>query len=81
MGETGTPPMLPEQIPGSLFVLGMFTLAVLLGAYPAAFLLALGCAAGWLSFDYRPPVASLGGILAFTLWTAGTIWLFIRMIF
>lgn len=45
--------MLPEQVPGTLFVVLLAVLATVMGEYDVLLILALGCAAAWASFgDY-----------------------------
>jgi hypothetical protein len=49
--------MLPEQIPGTLFVIILLLVGLATASYFSLMLLALGCALGWLGFsrdlDYR----------------------------
>jgi hypothetical protein len=65
--------MLPEQIPGTLFVL-LTALAAIQYSDPGLILLllALGCAAGWGTFGTYGPTTKLGfTLVAFALWAGG----------
>lgn len=70
--------MRPEQIPGTLFILLLATLALTLGEHRIILLLAFGCAAGGASFSpgwYVPAT-----ILALAAWGFSFLLLFIRII-
>lgn len=65
--------MLPEQIPGSLFVIILLAMGLALQEYEALFLLALGCAAGWQTFNPSEKIAGPARIVALLFWTVSFI--------
>lgn len=70
--------MVPEQIPGTLFVLLLAGVAFATGQYGAVILLAIGCAFGWVSMlrgvinhPYRAIAAYFA--ICFWAWALGVI--------
>lgn len=63
--------MAPEQIPGTLFVLLTAWVGMSYNQDLAVLILALGCAAGWQTYNPHPTFASIARLVALALWTIG----------
>lgn len=72
--------MLPEQIPGTLFVILLALVAYATGQWDALMLLSAACAVGWLSFHPLPKVAKGAMLTALTLWVFDFLLVLIRIL-
>lgn len=73
--------MLPEQIPGTLFIILLALVAYATGQWDAILLLALGCAAGWASFAPEEALADSSRWTALGFWALSFVLISIRIIF
>ena len=71
--------MLAEQIPGTLFVLLMALAAYMNQDPDVIFILAIGCVAGWLSFN--PTFGAYAWFGSIVIWALAGFLLFTRIFF
>ena len=69
-----------EQIPGTLFILLVALAAYMLGDARPILILALGCAAGWQTFNPDRMISNWARAIALVLWVAAFLFLLIKVI-